>query len=111
MANNTLNTRIILCNDTSVNWGTSEKILLKGEVGIELIDGSTPKFKIGDGVNKYTSLAYVTMTPAEITSAISSAIDAAKHTHSNKDILNAIFFAHSLQIGVRPLLLIESVLT
>ena len=31
MANTTLNTRIILCNDTTVNWGTSEKVLLKGE--------------------------------------------------------------------------------
>ena len=36
MANNILNTRIILCNDTTVNWGDSEKVLLKGEMGIEL---------------------------------------------------------------------------
>ena len=39
MANNTLNTRIILCNDTTLNWSTSEKVLLKGELGIELTDG------------------------------------------------------------------------
>ena len=57
MANNTLNTRIILCNDTSLNW--------------------------------YVDLAYVTMTPAEITAAISAAVEGAKHTHDNKDILDA----------------------
>lgn len=88
MANNTLNTRIILCNDTSLNWSTSEKVLLKGELGIELTDG-VPKVKIGDGVNKYVDLAYVTMTPAEITAAISAAVEGAKHTHDNKDILDA----------------------
>ena len=76
MANNTLNTRIILCNDTSLNWSTSEKVLLKGELGIELTDG-VPKVKIGDGVNKYVDLAYVTMTPAEITAAISAAVEGA----------------------------------
>lgn len=77
MANNTLNTRIILCNDTSLNWSTSEKVLLKGELGIELTDG-VPKVKIGDGVNKYVDLAYITMTPAEITAAISAAVEGAK---------------------------------
>lgn len=89
MANNTLNTRIILCNDTTVNWGTSEKVLLKGELGIELTD-DVPKIKFGDGTSKYSVLPYATMTPAEITDAISSAISAANHTHSNKAILDAI---------------------
>ena len=89
MANNTLNTRIILCNDTTVNWGTSEKVLLKGELGIELTD-DVPKIKFGDGTSKYSVLPYATMTPAEIADAISSAISAANHTHSNKAILDAI---------------------
>lgn len=89
MANNTLNTRIILCNDTSTNWGSSEKVLLKGELGIELTDGA-PKFKVGDGTHKFADLAYVTMTPAEINSAISTAVTNASHTHSNKSILDAI---------------------
>ena len=90
MANNTLNTRIILCNDTSTNWGSSTKVLLKGELGIELADSVAPKFKIGDGVNVYKDLDYVTMTPAEISTAINTAVTNAKHTHSNKDILDAI---------------------
>lgn len=90
MANNTLNTRIILCNDTNTNWGSSTKVLLKGELGIELANDVAPKFKIGDGVNVYKDLDYVTMTPAEISTAINTAVTNAKHTHNNKDILDAI---------------------
>lgn len=97
MANNTLNARIILCNDTTVNWGTSEKILLKSEFGIELTDG-TPKFKIGDGVNKFADLPYATLTPSEIEDKISTAVENAKHTHSNKSILDAITAAFTTQL-------------
>lgn len=97
MANNTLNARIILCNDTTVNWGTSEKILLKSEFGIEFTDG-TPKFKIGDGVNKFADLPYATLTPYEIEDKISTAVENAKHTHSNKSILDAITAAFTTQL-------------
>lgn len=97
MANNTLNTRIVLCNDTTVNWGSSEKVLLKGELAIELTS-EAPKFKIGDGVHKYSELAYVTMTPAEISSAISTAVNNASHSHSNKSILDAITAAFTTQL-------------
>lgn len=89
MANTTLTTRIILCNDTTVNWGTSEKVLLKGEMGIE-ITGSVPKIKIGNGTATFADLPYVTMTPQEITNAINSAITKANHTHANKTILDGI---------------------
>lgn len=89
MANTTLNTRIILCNDTSVNWGTSSKVLLKGELGIEITSG-TPKFKIGNGTNTYSELPYVTMTPEEINSKIQSSITAASHSHANKSVLDSI---------------------
>lgn len=89
MANNTLNTRIVLCNDTTVNWSTSEKVLLKGEFAIELTDG-TPKIKIGDGVNTFADLPYAALTPSEVDSKITAAVNAAKHTHSNKSILDAI---------------------
>lgn len=58
MANNVLNTRIVLCNDTSVAWASSEKVLLKGEMAIELPDSSTPKIKIGDGTKKWSELSY-----------------------------------------------------
>ena len=89
MADKTLNTRIVLCNDTTVNWGSSDKVLLKGEVAIELTSGA-PKVKIGDGVKTFADLPYVTMTPTEITNAIQGSVTAASHTHSNKAILDQI---------------------
>jgi hypothetical protein len=79
MANTTLNTRIILCNDTTVNWGTSEKVLLKGELGIE-ITGGAPKVKVGNGTDTFKALPYITMTPPEIEAAIQKAIQAANHS-------------------------------
>lgn len=89
MANTTLNTRIILCNDTTVNWGTSEKVLLKGELGIE-ITGGAPKVKVGNGTDAFKALPYITMTPPEIEAAIQKAIQAANHSHANKSILDGI---------------------
>lgn len=90
MANNILKTRIVLCNDTSVAWTSSEKVLLKGEMAIELSDSSTPKIKIGDGTNKFSALPYAILTPEEVASKIKAAVDTASHTHSNKAILDAI---------------------
>lgn len=90
MANNTLNTRLVICNDTTANWGTSEKVLLKGEYAIEFPESGEPKVKIGNGVDTFANLPYITSTPTEITNAIKAAIDASKHTHSNKAVLDAI---------------------
>lgn len=90
MANNILTTRIILCNDTSVNWGTSKKVLLKGETGFEFLDDGSVKMKLGNGVNTFAELPYATMPPGEITAAINTAIAAASHNHENKAILDAI---------------------
>ena len=86
MANNTLNARLIFCNDTTANWGSSTKVLLKGEVGIEFPETGAPKFKVGDGVNTWEDLSYCFLTPAEIEALIA----AANHTHANKEILDAI---------------------
>lgn len=90
MANNTLKTRILICNDTSANWGSSEKVLLKGELAIEFTTDGAPKFKVGDGTNTFSALPYATMTTAEITTAITNAVNAAKHSHANKTTLDAI---------------------
>ena len=90
MANNTLKTRILICNDTSANWGSSEKVLLKGELAIEFTTDGAPKFKVGDGTNTFSALPYDTMTTAEITTAITNAVNAAKHSHANKTTLDAI---------------------
>lgn len=54
-----LNTRIILRNDSSVNWGVNaDQVLLKGEVGIEFLEDGTPKIKIGDGIKTWAELSY-----------------------------------------------------
>lgn len=90
MANNTLKTRILICNDTSANWGSSEKVLLKGELAIEFTTDGAPKFKVGDGTNTFSALPYATMTTAEITTVITNAVNAAKHSHANKTTLDAI---------------------
>lgn len=66
----TLNTRIILRNDSQNNWNTvaETEILLKGEVGIEFIPeypttenpdiDYKPRMKIGDGVHAWKDLHY-----------------------------------------------------
>lgn len=55
----TINTRIVLRNDTSANWlANSTQILLKGEVGIEYTTDGKKKMKIGDGVTSWANLPY-----------------------------------------------------
>lgn len=54
-----LNTRIILRNDSTVNWEASkDQILLKGEVGVEFLADGSAKIKIGDGVKTWEQLEY-----------------------------------------------------
>ena len=62
-----LNTRIILRNDSTSNWeavkADDSSILLKGEVGVEFnpeaaSSGAITKFKIGDGVHRWEDLPY-----------------------------------------------------
>jgi len=48
--------QIQLRRDTAANWTTTNPILAQGEIGLEL---DTNKFKIGNGVTAWTSLAYV----------------------------------------------------
>lgn len=55
MATKTLNTRIIMRNDTAENWATKNPTLSKGEFGVE---NDTNKFKIGDGATAWKELAY-----------------------------------------------------
>jgi hypothetical protein len=56
--------QIQLRNDTAANWISANPILAQGEMGIET---DTRKFKIGDGVTAWNSLAYgVTGIPTEI---------------------------------------------
>lgn len=71
MASTTLNSRIVLCSKNTSTWASEETVALKGELLVELTSG-TPKLKMGDGVHTFAELDYLTMTPSEISSAISS---------------------------------------
>lgn len=90
MANRNLNTRIILCNDETINWGTSDKIILRGELALELLESGEVKVKVGDGTKPFNQLKYATMTPNEINEVVKSSIQTASHSHANKEILDAI---------------------
>lgn len=63
MNNFTLNTKIILRNDTSANWASVNPVLSKGEVAVEV---NTGKLKIGDGVKAWAELEYANVLPSEL---------------------------------------------
>ena len=48
-------TKIIQRHDTSANWTSINPVLAAGEMGVET---DTNKFKFGDGVTVWNSLAY-----------------------------------------------------
>lgn len=54
-----IKTRIIIKNDSTVNWNSNlDHVLLKGEMGIEFLEDGTAKVKIGDGVKTWAELPY-----------------------------------------------------
>lgn len=55
MSNKTVNTKILLRNDTAAHWTTNNPVLGKGEMGVEI---DTAKFKFGDGVTPWNQLPY-----------------------------------------------------
>lgn len=64
MANQTLNVKIQIRNDTANAWKTNNPVMLKGEMGVET---DTRKFKFGDGVSTWMELEYASATAAVIT--------------------------------------------
>lgn len=65
-----LKTRIILRNDTTTGWEAVKADdaykLLKGEIGIEFVEGGSPKMKIGDGTSTWEALPYFGGTATEL---------------------------------------------
>lgn len=75
MAEITLNTRIVLRNDTSTNWNSNgTKTLLKGEP-IIVWDGETPRIKIGDGKTTVNNLDWAFINNADALSLITAEIN------------------------------------
>ena len=55
MAEHSISGKILLRNDTALNWNTENPVLGKGEMGIEI---DSNKFKIGDGTKTWSQLGY-----------------------------------------------------
>lgn len=54
-----LNTKIVLRNDSTENWtNNKDKVLLKGEVGVEFLPNGATKVKIGDSTTTWDNLPY-----------------------------------------------------
>lgn len=54
-----LNTRIVLRNDSTANWNASkDAVLLKGEVGVEFLESGKVAIKIGDNEHTWEQLPY-----------------------------------------------------
>lgn len=75
MANEKLNVRIKLRNDSNENWLTYDPVLEKAELGVNDDNG---KMKLGDGVKKWSELPY-----------ISNENDAAPFTHYEGESIDA----------------------
>lgn len=67
----TLNTKIVLRNDTAANWELHNPQLLAGETGVET---DTGYFKIGDGEHQWNDLAYANKFESTPTAAHYEAI-------------------------------------
>lgn len=109
----TLNTRIILRNDSTTAWLENELVvLLKGEVGIEFLANGKVKMKIGDGVTEWKNLAYFGGEDAHVyeatiakggdhSAAITTALNGATpNTHDAVVIKEAVVAADKLAEGV-----------
>lgn len=59
MADKTLNTIIVLRNDSSTDWATSDVVLREGEVGVSYLGNGNVVVKAGDGVNKWPNLKQI----------------------------------------------------
>lgn len=72
MANVTFDTKIALVNKTTSEWTVETTIPIKGCPCIEWTSSGNPKMKVGDGVNTWNNLEYIsdTLTASVIISAL-----------------------------------------
>lgn len=74
MANTTFNARLKLKHDTYSNWITNDPVLLAGEAAVAVVPASTGAVvqepailvKIGDGVKKFSELAFISSKAADV---------------------------------------------
>ena len=58
MATKTFNARVKNKRDTSANWTTNDPVLLNGEIIIVDTASGEVRYKVGDGVKKYSQLPF-----------------------------------------------------
>ena len=58
MATKTFNARVQNKRDTSANWTTNDPVLLNGEIIIVDTASGEVRYKVGDGVKKYSQLPF-----------------------------------------------------
>ena len=59
MAEKTLNTIIVLRNDSSTDWANSSVVLKPGELGVSYLENGNVMVKAGNGVDKWADLSQV----------------------------------------------------
>ncbi len=75
----TINTRIVLRNDTKENWTTTNPILMLGEMGIEI---DTRQIKVGDGISTWTQLPYYGADITIVLNSIQANLEAIERVES-----------------------------
>lgn len=58
MSNKTINARLSHSRDTSANWTKYDPVLLDGEIVVVDTDAGEVRYKVGDGVKKYSQLPF-----------------------------------------------------
>ncbi len=68
MTEKTLNTVLVLRNDETANWEESERVLKKGEIGLEYREDGSVMIKAGNDEDVFADLAYVgsDVKPAQV---------------------------------------------
>lgn len=69
MADKELSVRVCHAYATSAQWSNANPVLMSGEMGVE---SDTQKYKIGDGVTRWSNLSYASGVPIDTTLSASS---------------------------------------
>lgn len=69
MADKELIVRVCHAYATSAQWSNANPVLMSGEMGVE---SDTQKYKIGDGVTRWSNLSYASGVPVDTTLSASS---------------------------------------
>ena len=107
MTEKTLNTVIVLRNDSSTDWANSEVILRSGEVGVSYLDNGNVMVKVGNDKDKWSDLPQV---ESVLENDMLLTYSFGKHTVPSGSYLNAggkdmtfsQWFADSLKKTVEP---------